>query len=212
VTSQIQVPRTGAAHREAAAGIQASDPTIRASRCQGSRTRCASVASPRILPTCNRNGGGHYSELEQARVACLEDLVNGGYTTLVREVLIFAAPAPAATDEHGARAAFLRAWPTGAVDAASDHAASLRLRADLAVDAALIAAVTAGCAQALLRARTGELELAARARIHDDGDVRIVTMPLEAIRIAIRKAGIDRDPGWVPWLERHVRIVFDENS
>ncbi len=135
---------------------------------------------------------------------------------LAGELPIFAAPVPSQVDENEVVATFRRAWPTDAAPVGQDDvvegSAALRLRTDLSLDAALVVAVTAGCAATLFRARTGELELGARARIHDDGDARIVTMPLEAIRIAVRKAGLDRDPGWVPWIERHVRIVFEETA
>jgi hypothetical protein len=49
-----------------------------------------------------------------------------------------------------------------------------------------------------------------RGRIEDIADRRIVTMPMEAIRLSIRRGGLDHDPGWVPWLSRHVRIVFED--
>lgn len=86
----------------------------------------------------------------------------------------------------------------------------LSLRTDLSLDAALVVAVTGGCAAALVYARAGDVPLAARARIHDEGDRRIVTMAIDAIHIALRRAGLDRDPGWVAWLQRHVAIVFEE--
>jgi hypothetical protein len=33
---------------------------------------------------------------------------------------------------------------------------------------------------------------------------------MESIDLAVRKAGLDRDPGWVPWMERNVRVEFEE--
>ncbi|MCW5801165.1 MAG: hypothetical protein KIT31_02035 [Deltaproteobacteria bacterium] len=35
-----------------------------------------------------------------------------------------------------------------------------------------------------------------------------VEMPMDAIDIDVRRAGLDFDPGYLPWLERNVRIVF----
>jgi len=70
--------------------------------------------------------------------------------------------------------------------------------------------VTGGCAAALAHARTGELAPIVHARIHDEGDRRIVTMPMEAIHLPTRRAGLDRDPGWIPWLQRHLVLVFEE--
>jgi hypothetical protein len=31
---------------------------------------------------------------------------------------------------------------------------------------------------------------------------------MERIDLALRRSGLDRDPGWVPWLQRVVRIEF----
>jgi hypothetical protein len=39
-----------------------------------------------------------------------------------------------------------------------------------------------------------------------------VRLPMERIDIAVRRAGLDRDPGWVPWLARTVRFEFVESS
>ena len=35
-----------------------------------------------------------------------------------------------------------------------------------------------------------------------------VVLDADAVDIAVRRAGLDRDPGWVPWLQRSVRFVF----
>jgi hypothetical protein len=52
------------------------------------------------------------------------------------------------------------------------------------------------------------MHLSAEADVIDDGDDRVVTLAAESIRFAQRRAGLDRDPGWVPWLSRHVRFRF----
>ena len=36
-----------------------------------------------------------------------------------------------------------------------------------------------------------------------------ILLPMDRIDIALRAAGLDRDPGWVPWLQRTVRIEFE---
>jgi hypothetical protein len=36
----------------------------------------------------------------------------------------------------------------------------------------------------------------------------VVTLPMERIDLDLRRAGLDRDPGWVPWLGARVEIVF----
>lgn len=50
-------------------------------------------------------------------------------------------------------------------------------------------------------ARPGRVEI-------EDETVRIV-QPLEAIDIDIRRAGLDADPGWLPWLEKRMVFVFE---
>jgi hypothetical protein len=35
-------------------------------------------------------------------------------------------------------------------------------------------------------------------------------MPMEAIDIDLRRAGLDLDPGFLPWLGRKVEFVFEE--
>jgi hypothetical protein len=40
-------------------------------------------------------------------------------------------------------------------------------------------------------------------------EMRIV-LPVSRIDIAVRRAGLDRDPGWIPWLKRTVRFVFED--
>jgi hypothetical protein len=48
----------------------------------------------------------------------------------------------------------------------------------------------------------GEIELAPESMT--------VRLPLERVDLRVRRAGLDADPGWVPWLGRRVRIVFAE--
>jgi hypothetical protein len=36
-----------------------------------------------------------------------------------------------------------------------------------------------------------------------------ILLPMDRIDTALRAAGLDRDPGWVPWLQRTVRIEFE---
>jgi hypothetical protein len=36
-----------------------------------------------------------------------------------------------------------------------------------------------------------------------------VVMPMARIDAALRSAGLDKDPGWVPWLGRAVRFIFE---
>ncbi|MEO8699959.1 MAG: hypothetical protein ABI867_07940 [Kofleriaceae bacterium] len=84
---------------------------------------------------------------------------------------------------------------------------------------ALTAQVIVRCADALCRlwcARLGcEPDIAAvRAALCQAGMLELddrtlrVTMPMAALDIDIRRAGLDFDPGYVPWLSRTVEIVF----
>jgi hypothetical protein len=137
---------------------------------------------------------------------------------------VFAAPALSPEDARHDVAALIAIWPHGdivgpPVIAELDPALisvqstntlpALQLPDELDRNAALIVTVVAGCAAALFRTRAGELELAVRGTIHDENGARIFTMPMDSISLAVRRAGLDRDPGWVPWLERYVRIVFE---
>jgi len=54
---------------------------------------------------------------------------------------------------------------------------------------------------AALLIRRGRLEVGpGRADLH---------LPADAIDIAVRRAGLDIDPGWVPWLGRVIRFHYD---
>ncbi len=52
-------------------------------------------------------------------------------------------------------------------------------------------------------------QLAVRGRmLASDGAVRVF-IPIEAIDIDLRRAALDRDPGYLPWLERTVKLEFE---
>ncbi|MEO8549053.1 MAG: hypothetical protein ABI678_03750, partial [Kofleriaceae bacterium] len=44
-------------------------------------------------------------------------------------------------------------------------------------------------------------------RIVATEDELTVELPLSSVDLDVRRAGLDRDPGWIPWLRRTVRIV-----
>jgi hypothetical protein len=46
-------------------------------------------------------------------------------------------------------------------------------------------------------------------RIVADAERLTIVMPMERIDIRLRRSGLDRDPGWIPWLARTVRIEFE---
>ena len=51
--------------------------------------------------------------------------------------------------------------------------------------------------------------LAVPADVEAEDDGYTVRLPMERIDPRVRRAGLDRDPGWVPWLDRSVRFVFN---
>jgi hypothetical protein len=51
--------------------------------------------------------------------------------------------------------------------------------------------------------------LALPARIALAPEEMTIVMPMDRIEMALRRAALDRDPGWVPWLRRTVRIDFE---
>jgi hypothetical protein len=90
--------------------------------------------------------------------------------------------------------------------------------AEHAVDAALLALVV-GVPATLLGLRAGwpggdADAFAARwlrrpARIDEQGEVLVLRFGAEQLDLALRRTGADADPGWVPWLGRTVRLVYD---
>lgn len=119
---------------------------------------------------------------------------------------------------HGAESA----WPCAAWDAddrsAREAAASLAgglVSSDVEPWAApgnALATMAVGAPALLLAARTGDFgpdRLRQPARIEDDGDTLWFHLPGDAVDLALRRAGADADPGWAPWLLRHVRITYD---
>ena len=150
---------------------------------------------------------------------------------------LFAWPAPSARAVAGGVSAFLSRWPraTGRLSAAPALAElePERLIASPppagAPPPAAVVVASDSCAQAVLTQLAGTLTLLALARIDerepsvpasltshlalpgevvDDGDVRTVRISGAAASLPIRRAGLDRDPGWVPWLGRVVRIEY----
>lgn len=49
------------------------------------------------------------------------------------------------------------------------------------------------------------------AGILEAGDPLRVIAPMESIDVDLRRAGLDLDPGFLPWLDRKVVIVFDDD-
>jgi hypothetical protein len=150
---------------------------------------------------------------------------------------VFAWPAPTGSALAEGLRRFSEVWPTGLVvahPALADADPAHRVRSDVRIplsgpvliadadDLAHAAALTqaAGSLAYLFGARVAPPEpptaasLAERyftvpARITRDRDTMIVRMPSDRIDTSIRRAGLDHDPGWIPWLRAQVRIEYD---
>jgi hypothetical protein len=51
------------------------------------------------------------------------------------------------------------------------------------------------------------LKIAARIELKSENVT--VLMPMEQINLNLRRAGLDRNPGWVPWSQKIVRFEFE---
>jgi hypothetical protein len=55
--------------------------------------------------------------------------------------------------------------------------------------------------------RAGEVTIPADTAGRD-ADAIEVALPMAAVDLELRRAGLDADPGWLPWLSRRMRLVF----
>jgi hypothetical protein len=151
----------------------------------------------------------------------------------------FAWPANSGASLIAGLDALLAAWPHAATITAKQAIASLdtngRLRTstDLAeaplllpdapsIPAAALLTLVAGAPCTLFAARAGSLRrslpafvashLARSGRIRFGHRAMEVVMAIDDIDLAARRAGLDRDPGRLPWLDREVRFVFEESN
>jgi hypothetical protein len=154
---------------------------------------------------------------------------------------IFARPAPTPDAARTALEAFLAHWTRSApaplvspglaeLDAsgrlrpthqAEKPPAALLPKAPSAPATALLAQ-TIGVLCCLLQARAGatdipnansfvEKYIQLPARVLDSTEELTVVMPADAVKIELRRAGLDRNPGWVPWLQKTVRLEFADD-
>jgi hypothetical protein len=154
--------------------------------------------------------------------------------------VFFAWPAPDASAAVDGIRAFLASWPPSgppprAVPELAELDRSGRLRPSrkavlsrhlvlpgaTSPHAVALRAQVAGSLGALFVARVGAREGAGTGDLVNDflaipGEIELapesmtVRLPLERVDLRVRRAGLDADPGWVPWLGRRVRIVFAE--
>jgi hypothetical protein len=152
----------------------------------------------------------------------------------------FAWPAATAELVSAGLRVLLDAWPhqsalaAPAALASLDPSGRLRPRRDItpahllvpeapsAITAALLALV-AGAPCTLFAARVGTptpdtveafvaRHLACRARVRMRPQQMDIILGADAIDLDARRAGLDRDPGWLPWLQRSVRFEFEERG
>ena len=154
---------------------------------------------------------------------------------------IFALPAPAMADLRSGMQSIAAAWPdAGSIVAppalaglAAAHRVSPALRGapsrSAAVDEiaaapdplAMLVALASGVTASLVGWRAQWMGAAREALARtvrqpgvavDERDALVVSMPLGAIDLVLRRAGLDSDPGWVPWLGRAVRIAYRDGE
>jgi hypothetical protein len=155
---------------------------------------------------------------------------------------LFVAGAELPSDVTDAVSRFLSAWPGGKSRvsappglAAVDRSGRVRPEFDLPVrEQTLLGGPFEPAARALISQVAGTLgavfagrigvpaemsskDLAGRhllvaGKCRTTSDAVTVLLPMESIDLAVRKAGLDRDPGWVPWIERNVRVEFFEDD
>lgn len=84
-------------------------------------------------------------------------------------------------------------------------APALRLVADCA--AGLVTCFCAAIGLESRRERWLEL-LAVDASVEETDEAWLVHLPMDSIDLRVRRAGLDLDPGYVPWLRRELRLVY----
>lgn len=159
-----------------------------------------------------------------------------------RPFAFFAWPVPSPETVSAGLRAFLAAWPANAQapragPALAELDPSARVRPDSSARCApglLVADASDLNLAALLTQSAGTLchLFASRANAPASGDAsalvdrhlrvpaRIalfhetmdVVLPMERIDSAVRRAGLDANPGWVPWLRRRVTFTFEDDA
>jgi hypothetical protein len=154
----------------------------------------------------------------------------------------FAFPASSPEDTRAALDAFLAVWPASVPApratralAELDHRARVRplreptppgdllLAEGPSLPARALVTQAAGTLGHLFAARAGLLSpfrpedlvarhLAVPARVLLGAEKMEVRLPLDRLDLYVRRAGLDADPGWVPWLRRRVRFEFWEHD
>lgn len=108
----------------------------------------------------------------------------------------------------------------GRIHVQSERAPRILFRREGQEPAGRLATVAIGTAAALFEWRIDEPRAASPAafverwlkvpgRIEDSGDLLVVHLRAEDVAFPVRRAGLDRDPGFLPWIERTVVLRFD---
>jgi hypothetical protein len=162
-------------------------------------------------------------------------------TVVSADQLLFAWPVQSSNDLRQGLSHFLSLWPMSAPapESTPDLAmldGSGRIRSTLrknsvgalslfdveSLSDALVAQV-AGTMCRLFSARLGreysesqhrlvQVILKQRGAIRRSNDVLSIMLPMSSINLDVRKAGLDQDPGWIPWLDATVKFEFFQDS
>ena len=107
----------------------------------------------------------------------------------------------------------------GKIRVQSEHRPRDCFRCEGPAPVARLAAVAIGTAATLFEWRVGVRQdsvaafvkryLQVRGRLEDTGDTLVVHLRATDVSFPVRRAGLDRDPGYVPWLERNVMLRFE---
>lgn len=108
----------------------------------------------------------------------------------------------------------------GRVRRSDHHLPRIRFRPDGPPPAARLGSVALGVAAALFEWRVGEPPersvsdfverfLRLGGRLEDTGESLVVHLRATDVSFPVRRAGLDRDPGYVPWLDRTVVLRFE---
>jgi hypothetical protein len=156
--------------------------------------------------------------------------------------VFFAAPARLPDEAQAALDAFLAVWPASApAPSAARGLAELDRRARVqpvrgplppvalllaeegSVPACALVTQIAGVLGHLFAARVGLTELSSSmdlvtrqlshpARVLLEEETLEIRMPMEHLDLDVRRAGLDTNPGWVPWLRRTVTFTYEDQA
>jgi hypothetical protein len=123
---------------------------------------------------------------------------------------LFAAPALATFDTSGRLQPRSDLPPIGLLLPRAQSAAAAALLALLIGAPCVLFAARAGFSGGGTTQAFVAKYLARPAQLHMTADSMQVHLDADAADLEVRRAALDRDPGWVPWLNRHVSFAFGD--